>query len=392
MKILYDDNMPFAEDVFPSLGDASAFNHQALADIDLASVDAMMIRSTSKIDQARVGQLSSCQFLATATAGYNHLDLAALSAAKIDTFIAAGCNATSVSEYALSGVLYALLARGDIQASDPVSILQGFRVGVVGLGQVGRRVMAKFSALGMIVDAYDPPRALAENRPEWNDLAAILSCDIICLHAPLVKNGPYPSWHLFDEQVLAQLSPRQILLNAGRGEVVDNHALLRLAQQGLTPTLILDVWEDEPDILTELIEYCLIATPHIAGHSLEGKTRGTFMLYDWLATQTQQAIVHQMADFLPNHDVSLICSDESLTVESLSTLVWTIYDIAFDHSEFVSNMAQSPCFALLRKQYRQPRPNSDIAVRREFDTAHVTCTFEQTTHTLSALGFSAATL
>jgi erythronate-4-phosphate dehydrogenase len=81
------------------------------------------------------------------------------------------------------------------------------------------------------------------------------------------------------------------------------------------------VWEDEPDILTELIEYCLIATPHIAGHSLEGKTRGTFMLYDWLATQTQQAIVHQMADFLPNHDVSLICSDESLTVESLSTLV-----------------------------------------------------------------------
>ncbi len=139
--------MPFAEDVFPSLGDASAFNHQALADIDLASVDAMMIRSTSKIDQARVGQLSSCQFLATATAGYNHLDLAALSAAKIDTFIAAGCNATSVSEYALSGVLYALLARGDIQASDPVSILQGFRVGVVGLGQVGRRVMAKFSAL-----------------------------------------------------------------------------------------------------------------------------------------------------------------------------------------------------------------------------------------------------
>ena len=392
MKILYDDNMPFAEDVFPSLGDAEAFNHQALDDIDLASVDAMMIRSTSQIDGVRVKQLSSCQYLATATAGYNHLDLDALSTANIATFIAAGCNATSVSEYALSGVLYALLARGDIQASDPISVLHRFRVGVVGLGQVGRRVMAKFSALGMDVIAYDPPRALAENNPQWHDLSAIVSCDIICLHAPLVKTGPSPSHHLFDAEILQQLSPRQILLNAGRGEVIDNRALLQLCQQGRAPTLILDVWENEPDILTALIEYCLIATPHIAGHSLEGKTRGTFMLYEWLAIQTHQAVTHQMADFLPNDDVVLICSDECLSVESLTTMVWSIYDIAFDHSEFVSNMAQSQCFAQLRKQYRKPRPNSDIQVRREFDSAHITCSHEQTTYILSALGFSATTL
>ena len=392
MKILFDDNMPFAADVFASLGDATKFNHQSLDDIDLASVDAMMIRSTSKIDGARVAQLSSCQYLATATAGYNHLDLAALATANIETYIAAGCNATSVSEYALSGVLYALLTRGDIKGSDPVSVLQGFSVGVVGLGQVGRRVMAKFTALGMTVHAYDPPRALAENKSEWNELGTILTCDIICLHAPLVKSGSSPSLHLFNEAVLAQLSPQQILLNAGRGEVIDNRALLRQAQKGLAPTLLLDVWENEPDILTDLIEYCLIATPHIAGHSLEGKTRGTFMLYEWLATQTEQAVEHQMADFLPNHDVALICSDECLTIESLSTLVWSIYDIAFDHSEFVVNMAQSSCFAQLRKQYRQPQPERDVSVRREFDTAHVTCTYEQTTHILSALGFSATTL
>lgn len=392
MKILYDDNMPYAAQVFPSLGQAEAFNHQTLSANDLHNVNALMLRSTTKIDAQRVEQLAQCQYLATATAGYNHLDLPALEQANIGTYVAAGCNAESVAEYALAGVLHALLTRGDVQLSDPVTVLSQWVVGVVGLGQVGRRVQAKFRALGMTVHAYDPPRAVAEDQPQWHELSSILQCDIICLHAPLVKSGDYPTYHLFDEKVLAQLSPKQILLNAGRGEVIDNGALLRLAEQQLAPTLLLDVWEHEPNILEPLIRHCLIATPHIAGHSLEGKTRGTFMLYEWLAQQINHTTEHQMNDFLPESKQQMVCSDDCLTIESLSILVGTIYDITYDHSQFVMNMSQSNCFAILRKQYRDPEYQADATTRREFDTLQITCTHQTTQFILSALGFNAIAL
>jgi len=392
LNILYDDNMPFAAEVFPSLGTAQAFNHQTISEKELNQVNALLLRSTTKVNASRVAQLSQCQYLATATAGYNHLDLDALDNADIATYVAAGCNAESVAEYALAGILHALLTRGDIQLSDSYDVLSGFSVGVVGLGQVGRRVLAKFSALGMTVHAYDPPRAEAEQQPQWDDLASIVACDIICLHAPLVKTGAHPTLHLFNEQVLAQLSPRQVLLNAGRGEVIDNKALLQLAEQGLAPTLILDVWEHEPDILKPLIAHCLIATPHIAGHSLEGKTRGTFMLYEWLAQQVNQPAVHKMHEYLPDATQQMVCSDECLTIESLRLLVATIYDIAYDHSQFVSNMSQSDCFAQLRKQYRDPKYQLDASVRREFDTLQITCTHQPTQLILSALGFNATSL
>jgi erythronate-4-phosphate dehydrogenase len=392
LNILYDDNMPFASQVFPSLGQAQTFNHQTISDNELRNVNALMLRSTTKINAQRVAQLSQCQYLATATAGYNHLDLDALESANIATYVAAGCNAESVAEYALAGILQALLLRGDIQLSDSYEVLSAFTVGVVGLGQVGRRVQAKFSALGMTVHAYDPPRAEAENQPQWHDLSAILDCDIICLHAPLVKTGTHPTFHLFNEQVLAQLTPRQILLNAGRGEVIDNHALLQLAEQQMAPTLILDVWEHEPIILKPLIKHCLFATPHIAGHSLEGKTRGTFMLYEWLAHQVMLPVVHKMHEFLPDANQQMLCSDECLTIESLSILVGTIYDIAYDHSQFVMNMSQSDCFALLRKQYRDPKFQQGALVRREFDTLQITCTHQPTQLILSALGFNATAL
>ncbi len=392
MNILYDDNMPFAADVFPSLGQAQPFNHQTISENDLRNVNALMLRSTTKINAQRVEQLTQCQYLATATAGYNHLDLDALASSDIATYVAAGCNAESVAEYALAGILHALLARGDILLSDSFEVLSGFTVGIVGLGQVGRRVLAKFSALGMTVHAYDPPRAEAEAQPQWGDLTAILQCDIVCLHAPLVKTGAHPTLHLFNEEVLTQLSPRQILLNAGRGEVIDNQALLRLAEQQLAPTLILDVWEHEPIILKPLIAHCLFATPHIAGHSLEGKTRGTFMLYEWLAQQVNQPVVHKMHEFLPDATLQIVCSDECLTIESLSILVGTVYDIAYDHSQFVTNMSQSDCFALLRKQYRDPKYQLDASIRREFDTLQITCTHQPTQLILSALGFNAIAL
>lgn len=387
MHIFYDDNMPYAKEVFSTLGTVQEFNHADISSLDVSSVDALMIRSTTKVDKALVKRLASCSYVATATAGYNHLDLAALANADKQVYHAAGCNAQAVSEYALSAVLYALLETHKIRPQDTVTVFQKLSVGIVGVGQVGSRVAQKFSALGCQIHLYDPPRARAENNPALNDLSAILDCDIICLHAPLVKTGDSPTEHLFDAEVLARLKPEQILLNAGRGEVIDNKALLALYEVQAMPTLILDVWENEPDILSALIPHCLLATPHIAGHSLEGKTRGTFMLYSWLAEQTGQSSPLAMTDFLPSCHKSYACNDEVLTVQSLTTLVWAVYDIAIDNREFVTEMAQSPCFAKLRKAYRNPKFSASALVRREFSVLEVTCSGIDTQDILQKLGF-----
>lgn len=387
MHIFYDDNMPFAKEVFSTLGTAQEFNHAEIPHLDVSAVDALMIRSTTKVDEHLVERLTQCKYVATATAGYNHLDLEALAKTNKRVYHAAGCNAQAVSEYALSAVLYALLETNKIRLQDPITVLQNLSVGIVGVGQVGSRVAQKFTALGCEIHLYDPPRAKAENNAALNDFSAILDCDIICLHAPLVKTGETPTEHLFDANVLAQLKPEQILLNAGRGEVIDNQALLALYESQAMPTLILDVWEHEPNILSALIPHCLIATPHIAGHSLEGKTRGTFMLYAWLAEQVGQPATLAMSDFLPKCHKAYACHDDVLSVESLTTLVWAVYDIAIDNREFVTEMAQSPCFAELRKAYRNPKFSSTAMVRREFSVLEVTCSSLVTQDILGALGF-----
>ena len=392
MHILYDDNMPFAKEVFTSLGHAQEFNHAQVNDIDVSHTDALMIRSTTKVNADLVKRLRQCQYVATATAGYNHLDFAALETAQMKAYHAAGCNAQAVSEYALSAALYALLATGRIQMQHDLSVLSELKVGVVGVGQVGSRVAQKFRALGCTVHCYDPPRATQEPDEPWADLSTIVACDIVCLHAPLVKDDPYPSFHLFNVEVLQQLRPEQILINAGRGEVIDNHALLKLCESQQMPTLVLDVWENEPDILTALIPHTLIATPHIAGHSLEGKTRGTFMLYEWLAEQIGQDASLRMHDFLPKCHKTYACHTAQLTIRDLTTLVWEIYDIAIDDREFRAKMAQSDCFSELRKAYRKPELDPTTKVRREFSVLEVTCADAYVAGVLQNLGFTTKSL
>jgi erythronate-4-phosphate dehydrogenase len=392
MRILYDDNMPYAEALFSTLGDADAFNHQTLHERDLSAVEALMIRSTTKVDAELLAKMPRCRYLATATAGTNHIDYSAVKAAGIAVASAAGCNAEAVAEYAVAGVLAALLAQGKITLNCDISRFSQISVGVIGVGQVGRLVVQKFTALGCIVHQSDPPRADAEQRAELNCLDAVLAADVICCHAPLVRTGAHPSWHILDASRLAGLRADQILLNAGRGEIIDNAALLSLKACGKGPVTIFDVWENEPDILLPLIEHCFIATPHIAGHSLEGKARGSFMLYEWLAAQIGAPAPLQMNAFLPPQANHYSCADETLSIASLKTLVDGIYDIAIDHSEFVANMAKSNCFAQLRKHYRKPQYNPQTIIRREFAVSEVTCVHQNTQTVLKNLGFSANTV
>lgn len=389
MRILYDDNMPYAAELFHRLGEATSFNHQNIIPADLAAAEALMIRSTTKVDNSLLDIATHCRFLATATAGTNHMDFAALDARNITYTSAAGCNAESVAEYALAATLHGLCQQHKIKLNDKVDVFKTISVGVIGVGQVGRRVAHKFASLGCQVVLSDPPRAKAEKKPELDKLQQVLECDVICCHAPLVKDGEFPSFHILNEQVLTSLKSEQLLINAGRGEIIDNQALLALKQQGKGPMLVLDVWENEPNILVELIAHCEIATPHIAGHSLEGKARGTFMLFEWLCAQVGMTSSVNMLDYLPADFKQVSCSDDDLCVGTIKTLVEKVYDIKIDHSEFVQNMAQSNCFAQMRKQYRNAQYNPNTITRREFATLNISCSHTNTQTLLSNLGFQA---
>ncbi len=161
-------------------------------------------------------------------------------------------------------------------------------VGIIGGGNTGTRTSEKFKALGIDYKICDPLLAEQGDSREFVTIEEILSCDIISLHVPLTRTGEHPTYHLLNEERLKQLKPEQILINACRGEVIDNQALLALKQDGYETKLVLDVWENEPNILMPLIEYAEIASAHIAGYSLEGKSRGTEMLYQALCRKFEK--------------------------------------------------------------------------------------------------------
>ena len=202
------------------------------------------------------------------------MDLAYLAQAGITFAHAPGCNARAVAEYVLQSVLLLCAAQGRCPRET--------RVAVVGLGNVGRRVADWLGALGMTVHGCDPllERAGYAGPVSLAPLDQVLDADIITLHVPLTRTGDDATWHLLDKARLSRLGPQQMLINTCRGPVIDNAALSRQLADGAGPLTVLDVWEEEPTVPPTLYQQVLMGSPHIAGYSLEGKLKGTRMLYD----------------------------------------------------------------------------------------------------------------
>jgi erythronate-4-phosphate dehydrogenase len=273
--------MPLVETLFSEVADIRRMPGRAITRDSLADTDVLLVRSVTRVDRALLAG-TPVRFVGSATIGTDHLDLPGLQAMGVQVVNAPGCNAQAVTEYVAAAVLE-LCRRHDRD-------WRTLRVGVVGAGNVGSRVAALWRDLGLSVRVCDPPLA-AQGVDGLSPLEALLASDLLCFHVPLVKTGPWPSVHLLDEPLLARLQPETWLLNAGRGEVFDNAALLRRAGQAGAPRLVLDVWEGEPRPLPGLVSVAGIATPHVAGHSVEGKLRGTWQVYesfcDWAGVPTQ---------------------------------------------------------------------------------------------------------
>lgn len=314
----------------------------------LVDADALLVRSTTRVTPGLIARAKRLQFVATATAGVDHLCLDHLRQRGIQSYHAVGCNATAVVEYVLCAMVYLAQSRG--------FKLFEKTVGIIGAGQVGSRLQARLTGLGMKVYLCDPPLQAAGVPRQFCDFEQILSCDLISVHVPLVIAGEYPTYHMFNRQVLARLRADQSLINTCRGEVVDNASLLALKQAGAGFAAVLDVWEREPEIDYELAHAIEIATPHIAGHTLEGKANGTQMVFEALCHHFSLPVDKWLADYLPALESSqLSYHGTRLTVAGLAALLVQVYDIHADHTAFLKADNSAAGFRDLRRHYRSRR-------------------------------------
>ena len=290
MRIVADENIPLLDEFFAGFGEIRRLPGRGIDAAAVADADLLLVRSVTQVDRTLLDG-SAVKFVGTCTIGTDHLDLDYFQQAGITWASAPGCNARGVVDY----VLGSLLVLAEQQGVD----LATRTYGVVGAGQVGSRLLKVLRDLGWRVLVCDPPRQAAEGG-DFVSLQQILDeCDVISLHTPLERLGVHATHHLFDSARLAALKPGSWLINASRGAVVDNRALRDLLSQRSDLHAVLDVWEDEPQVDVALAALCCIATPHIAGYSLDGKLRGTAQIYQAFCAWMQLPASIELAQLLP---------------------------------------------------------------------------------------------
>ena len=372
MKIYYEDSLPYAEQFFADLAECQVFSHRTVTAETLADADILLVRSTTKVNQQLLALNKCLRFVGTATAGTNHMDFSYLQARGIQTASAAGCNAVAVAEYVLSAIF--------VMAEKLAWRLADKTVGIVGAGHVGSALQQKLQALGIKTLLCDPPLQEQGDTRTFVAMEEIMACDVITLHVPLVTAGKHATAHLFDKARLAQLNQNQLLINACRGEVLDNQAALSLFQQGKILNLVLDVWENEPAIERALVPYVALATAHIAGHTIEGKARGTEMLYQQLCELLNKPILKCLADYLPQPDPQVLdLPAQGEDEDVLRALILSVYDIRNDDQQFKASLLEPEQFGYIRKNY---------AIRREFAALQVNTGNFHGSEAIYGLGFS----
>nr|MBF0684480.1 4-phosphoerythronate dehydrogenase PdxB [Pseudomonas sp.] len=343
------------EAFFGELGSIRRMHGRTISKAALGESEALLVRSVTRVDRELL-EGSNVRFVGTCTIGTDHLDLDYFEEAGITWASAPGCNARGVVDYVLGSLL--ALAEGDaVELADR-------RFGVVGAGQVGGRLVEVLRGLGWNVRVCDPPRQ-AREAGEFVSLDEIIEeCDVISLHTPLTLEGEDRTFHLLDETRLQQLRPGSWLINASRGAVVDNATLRE--QLALRPDIqaVLDVWEGEPQVDVGLAELCWIATPHIAGYSLDGKLRGTAQIYQAFCASKGIEPRVELADLMPAAPLrGLSFSASAMPSETLATICRAVYDPRRDDAAFRRSLAgdenqRSVAFDQLRKHY-PPRREID---------------------------------
>ena len=330
MIIVADQNIPRVADAFADLGEVRLLPGRDIGPGDLTDCQCLITRTVTRVDAALLAG-SPVEFVGTATIGTDHIDLDYLRAAGIACSNAAGCNAESAAEYVLSGLFAMSLARG----FDPLQL----RAGIVGFGNVGTRLHAKLDALGIDCLLCDPPlQQDGSTQQDFVTLDRLLAeCNFISLHVPLSRAGDHPTFHLLDARRLGALAEGCVLVNAARGEVVDNAALLEVLRQRADLRVFLDTWENEPLPSRELLRRVDLATPHIAGYSVEGRLRGTQMVLDAACAHFGLISSWHMSAHLPAQR-KIDCHAFGSGTGFWQNLFGRHFDIGRDHDAFLAGI------------------------------------------------------
>lgn len=266
MKVIVDNKIPFIQGQVERLSDEVVYlPGSKIGPNEVCDADALIVRTRTHCNRQLL-QGSRVRFIATATIGYDHLDTDYLREAHIQWRNCPGCNATSVAQYVRNSLLEAE-RNGFVRLKDAT-------LGIIGYGHVGKAVREALSPYVGNIVLNDPPLGLYDN---------VWECDIITLHTPLTFDGPYPTHHLVDGAFISNLKHSPILINAARGGVVNERALMDALDNGHVRAAIIDTWESEPNINQLLLKRTFIGTPHIAGYSADGKANATRMALDALA-------------------------------------------------------------------------------------------------------------
>ena len=268
MKIIADSNIAALDDSFGHHGELDFIDGRDICRSDLSEAEVLLVRSVTRVGADLLAG-TNVRFVGSATIGIDHLDTDWLDANDIAWANAPGCNADAAAQYTLAMMWLACdrLGKDLTQQS----------VGVIGRGNVGRRLQHLLKVLDIPVMCCDPPlQGMGEQH--LVNIDEVCNNTIISLHVPLTTHGRYPTKNLFDERRLAQLHPKTLMVNASRGGVIEGRGLLRHLLSGHI-NAALDVWPDEPYISPELMDLVSVATPHVAGYSREGKLAGTSMIY-----------------------------------------------------------------------------------------------------------------
>ncbi len=360
MKIIADANIPFVADCFSSIGEVKIVGGREITPGIVSDADVLLVRSITPVG-ADLLNGSKVRFVATATIGFDHIDVDFLRRNNIGFASAPGSNSNSAAEYIIAGLLE-IGRKYDIDLEDKT-------IGIIGVGNVGSRVAKKCAALGMQIYLNDPPLQRETGEAKYLPLKELFDCDFITLHTPLTFEGVDKTYHLADEKFFKSLKERCVFVNASRGGVVDSNALKAAIRSGRLRAVVLDVWEDEPNIDIELLEMVDIGTPHIAGYSLDGKIAGMIMIYKAVCEYFGLEAEFEIEDFLPEPAVGQLRIEPNTDNEqaALANAVQKIYDIREDDVR-LRRVCEKPVekrgelFDGLRKNY---------PVRREFQNTQI---------------------
>lgn len=318
MKILADAHIPYLKGVAEQFGEVEYLPGNQFSRDTISGKDALIVRTVTHFGEEILSG-SKVKLICSATIGFDHIDTNWCDNHGVAWRTAPGCNAASVEQYVTASLLYL--------AEKYQFDLKQKTIGIVGVGNVGSKVEAACQKLGMRVLLNDPPREEQEGAALFTPIQTILQeADIITFHTPLTKTGQHKTHHLVDDHFLASVEKKPFIINAARGGITDNQGLKKAIRSGNISGVVIDCWENEPEIDRELLQLADIATPHIAGYSADGKWTATKMSLENLNKFFHIGIENIHYHDIPSPKDPIINLREITPEEQLQHAVWHTYN------------------------------------------------------------------